>query len=597
MKDRITAWAAALLIALAFLPGMAAAAVPARCHAHGDIDRDKAGAEAGAAGDDAARTGADPDLQLPPADAWICAGRAYDPSRDMAWLLFTARDLAKARGADHLVTGIGRFERLSLIAMGPDGPIDRRDYRMADVTRLVNGPMFAVRLPDLSQAETLVVAIRKPWNVGIIANASLQRASGPAGTQGLGWPAGVLALIAACCGLLLAPLFYNLSFYGVLRQRFVLWHSVMVFGMMVYALSSSGLIHWFAEIDLASIATLNPLSFALPTSAAAMFTATYLEKGALSRRMRGIVIFTGIGSLLVIGVICMPFPFLRTWYNDLYFLFYLPILGVLTAAMVQAARRGSRAVWFQIAGWTPMMLAGAERILRGLGLYSVPVWVDQLIYLALALEIQLTALGVVDRFQVLRRERDRANARIEVLSTMLDRDSLTGLYNRRALEERFAEYRSTGYSTLAVLDLDSFKAINDNFGHAVGDRVLQEVAAVLSTDAEILAFRMGGEEFLLLLRGSDSFERAERLRSAIPDRIAVTVPEVTMSVTASMGLIRFPRRAITPLAPLYESADRLLYEAKNTGRDRTVSDRPRVFKATEDERRESERRGAGPITG
>lgn len=179
----------------------------------------------------------------------------------------------------------------------------------------------------------------------------------------------------------------------------------------------------------------------------------------------------------------------------------------------------------------------------------------------------------------LRKERDSARAKATSLGELAERDSLTGLLNRRAVEPRFAELQNAGFTTVAVIDLDRFKAINDVYGHGCGDEVLRIAAAALEPDEDCLAVRLGGEEFMLLLRGKNARERAERRRQAIPQRVAAEVDGLDRIVTASMGLVELPRRGMTPRSfeDLYASADRLLYAAKETGRNRTMAEKVSLF--------------------
>ena len=570
---RIHIWVTAALLALAALLAPAAAAAnPIAPSCHADSDR-----------------GSGPYAALPHADGWNCSPNDFNSSKDVTWLLFTRGDLSRAKDATHFVTRISRFDSLSLLVQRADGSLDRTTYRMSDVERFVNGPRFAVPLPDIDGAQSLIVAIERPWNAAIASEAGLQDAR----ATSLGWSAGVMLLIAIFLGLLASPLLYNFAFYRVLREKFVLWHTLIVVGMMSYVLISSGMIHQIVDLDIQTLAVINPVSFLLPCVAAAGFCVTYLEPTALSPAMRKTVMRVAVGTMLVAGVMCFPIAAIRRFSNDLYYLAYLPLVVVYAAALVQAVRNNSRAVWFQIAAWLPVIVSGLERIVRGIGLYAAPPWVDQIIYLAIALEVLVTAMGVVDRFDVLRRDRDRVNARLDMLSSLVDRDALTGIYNRRALEERFADLRDDGFTAIAVIDLDHFKRVNDRFGHQMGDRVLKEVASVLTSDDDGLAFRMGGEEFLIMLRGQNVEQRAEKLRRAITIRIANEIDGMEGPVTASMGLVESPPGAAMTLRRLYAHADRLLYEAKNSGRNRMISERIQLFEAASDERRLDEDRRIG----
>jgi diguanylate cyclase (GGDEF)-like protein/PAS domain S-box-containing protein len=156
-------------------------------------------------------------------------------------------------------------------------------------------------------------------------------------------------------------------------------------------------------------------------------------------------------------------------------------------------------------------------------------------------------------------------------------DQLTGLYNRRVLQERLTAEgaRATRYNhPLAVfmLDVDHFKRINDTHGHLVGDLVLQTLASTLETSTrktDVLA-RYGGEEFVVVLPET-SLETAqllaERLREAIADRAVMLEHGERIDVTASIGIACFPTHSRTP-QDLLTIADRALYQAKQNGRNR-----------------------------
>jgi diguanylate cyclase (GGDEF)-like protein len=165
---------------------------------------------------------------------------------------------------------------------------------------------------------------------------------------------------------------------------------------------------------------------------------------------------------------------------------------------------------------------------------------------------------------------DRAHRRSSTL------DPLTGLYNRTALEQRLGELDGAPTSAdeglshaLLLCDLDHFKRVNDQLGHAAGDAVLQDVAYTMRATlrAGDSIYRVGGEEILVVLPGADeehAVEIAERLREAVRERRPVGVP-----VTVSVGV------AVSQPGPLDTEelvglADAALYSAKAGGRDRVA---------------------------
>jgi len=153
-------------------------------------------------------------------------------------------------------------------------------------------------------------------------------------------------------------------------------------------------------------------------------------------------------------------------------------------------------------------------------------------------------------------------------------DELTGLFNRRHFEERLKEEvsrhsRHDGTFSLLMLDLDSFKAYNDMYGHPSGDKLLRFLGSVVSgaiRDAD-QAFRYGGDEFAVILPRTspeDAFMVAERVRL----RIAQEMEQRQSGVLSSIGLASYPADGVMP-GELVTTADTALYYAKNTGGNRT----------------------------
>lgn len=161
------------------------------------------------------------------------------------------------------------------------------------------------------------------------------------------------------------------------------------------------------------------------------------------------------------------------------------------------------------------------------------------------------------------------------LATMAARDPLTGLENRRSLENRAAEIlqaanRRNWQVACLLLDLDHFKQINDQYGHGAGDAVLKAVATAVQTHIRTsdIACRWGGEEMLVLLNPCSSAgakARAEALRAVIAGT-SHPVGQQVLQITASVGVACFPDDG-KDLVQLMQSADAALYQAKAAGRN------------------------------
>ncbi|MFW6323572.1 MAG: GGDEF domain-containing protein, partial [Desulfovibrionales bacterium] len=176
----------------------------------------------------------------------------------------------------------------------------------------------------------------------------------------------------------------------------------------------------------------------------------------------------------------------------------------------------------------------------------------------------------------------RLQARIDKLVNQSKLDSLTGLHNRRAFHENLLieierSRRMKSPMSLAILDVDDFKSVNDSHGHLCGDVVLKELAATIRRHIRKLDFaaRLGGEEFAIILTGSglvQSQKVLERLRKKI-NELEVRCNETSVSVTpsCSMGLACYKGSAPINLNDIVHEADKALYRAKEMGKNRIVS--------------------------
>lgn len=203
----------------------------------------------------------------------------------------------------------------------------------------------------------------------------------------------------------------------------------------------------------------------------------------------------------------------------------------------------------------------------------------QMLYLRDVTQRRLSELKLAEAL-ALSEERLRTITRLhEQLQEQALCDPLTGLYNRRYLDEFFARelalaQRERSPIALALIDLDHFKQLNDEHGHLEGDDVLKGVAQHLlenlrSSDA---VFRIGGEEFLLILPRVDAQEARSRLEAICRDLAAHPLPTRggARYVTLSAGLAMWPEQGVV-LDELLQVADAALYQAKHEGRNRVCS--------------------------
>ena len=172
----------------------------------------------------------------------------------------------------------------------------------------------------------------------------------------------------------------------------------------------------------------------------------------------------------------------------------------------------------------------------------------------------------------------RLNISLEAMASI---DPLTGLLNRRAFQEVInREYASAKRLekpfSMLLFDLDRFKMLNDNYGHAIGDQILVGISSVANNTLRTSDWlsRWGGEEFLAVLPGTDETGAkiiAERLREEI-EKFSIRLNKQSIKTSASIGIASYPRDGDS-LDFLMKAADAALYEAKTTGRNRVVEAR------------------------
>jgi two-component system cell cycle response regulator len=182
------------------------------------------------------------------------------------------------------------------------------------------------------------------------------------------------------------------------------------------------------------------------------------------------------------------------------------------------------------------------------------------------------------------RELSAANAQLLVMSST---DVLTGVANRRSLEERLHEMwehsqRLHEPLSLVMCDIDHFKRVNDEYGHQAGDAVLQQFAGLLAKEAREIdrVGRYGGEEFVLLLPGTvldAAVTFAERIRDCVEQREFSYGEGESLHRTMSCGVAAWPHPLVSDQEALIKAADDALYVAKETGRNRVVRFDSREF--------------------
>jgi diguanylate cyclase (GGDEF)-like protein len=282
----------------------------------------------------------------------------------------------------------------------------------------------------------------------------------------------------------------------------------------------------------------------------------------------------GLGTLTVLGgaaaAVCLAAAaVLLIGYDDLPRWAFSPLAGIGVALGLVAVHEGGASYALLLAlpvAYSSYFLHKAE---------AAPLIVAAAGGAAAVGAPTVTAFALVAVGGLVGLQRANVNRLIWRLSDAAVTDELTGLLNRRGFHELFETElerarRSGQPLSLIIGDLDHFKALNDRFGHAAGDRALEQLALILQTAKRRIdtAARIGGEEFAVVLPDSDhhaAYILAERMRREVRE----TFMYEPYDLTISLGVATFPVHGGTVEA-LIEQADDALYAAKALGRDRSV---------------------------
>lgn len=160
----------------------------------------------------------------------------------------------------------------------------------------------------------------------------------------------------------------------------------------------------------------------------------------------------------------------------------------------------------------------------------------------------------------------------EKLQSQSQTDPLTGLYNRHALRANYDNYIGN-LLTVAYLDVDNFKQVNDGFGHDAGDRVLREISAsIKETFTNTHAYRYGGDEFLLIRKDTDADLFEDQLRQMRKRLETLSSEEIKTKIYFSVGYVYGVAETGNDLRNMFEKADELMYEAKRRGKKNSLGE-------------------------
>ncbi|RSV40501.1 diguanylate cyclase [Sphingomonas sp. ABOLE] len=381
-------------------------------------------------------------------------------------------------------------------------------------------------------------------------------------------------LVGAALTLLLAGAAYNLSLALGTRRAYLGWQGAWAATVFLWGAiwSQFGLLLLPGMAGTTAAQTSTALS-ALSILLATLSAISALEKGRIPGPLRATALALGI-AVAAIGIpaTLARGPLIESIASPLAAA-VLGNLGAVLACLIVGARRGSVEARDLLAAWSVPMAALALTQLVDLGTLFWGGGAQILVLFASAWQTLWLSFAASRRLARMRTERDLALAAEARASRLAEHDPLTAIRNRRGFLEAADALIATAARNqmsvaLLLVDIDRFKAINDEHGHDAGDVVLCTIAARLARweGPSCVVARLGGEEFALLTIAADrpALAFAELVREAIAacdHRAAIGDRRVTISIGVAEGRHR------VDFAALYREADRALYAAKRGGRN------------------------------
>lgn len=507
---------------------------------------------------------------------WDCSEDKFSKATDYLWLMADISDVQKQFSDPVIRMRTSRHGDVQWVRHFTDGEIITENITLEQMNDKWRTPYaIAVDISDNKgrKAQSIAIGIEKPWDPqnwqGIeILERDNDIALNNRNNQ----------FNALFSGLLFAPILLNLVIFVIIKQRFIIYHSLMVVGIMVNHISWSGqLFDIIPSATMADRSIISHIALALVGFAASMLIRSICDPQKLGAFCSKLLIIASASCLIITILLMIVSPAWPLIGSQIFHIFFVIMTVSALSSLVYASLRGDKLAMLQLVGLSLAIIISIIRVVRALGIWPDAPIMDWEFNVAVMLELLTISYVVALRAYQLRKSRDIAIQESKIMSQLAKRDPLTQLYNRRGFMEQYdkiaalSEKRAINRA-LITLDIDLFKNINDEYGHDVGDKVLEQIGVLLTQscrDGDICA-RLGGEEFALIIsspkiNGIDAF--ANRLLKTIGSHEFSTENIKIGTVTVSMGIIAMDMGQEKDFNIYYKAADEALYKAKKAGRN------------------------------
>ena len=496
------------------------------------------------------------------------------------WVRAEIADITANIASPVLRIRVARQNTISAILEYQDGKTETLIYGSDEVKANWRSPTYASFPLADSNGETatsILIGVERPWDPWNLADLNIMSAEADLAEHHRSYLAN-----AVFCALLAAPLLLHLCLFFVLRIRFILIHVIALAATIVMQILWGGVIFdIFPFVSVNARSILAHLCIALIMAAICLLIRDICEPGTLGPRLSRMLLYSSVFSVTATTVIIAISPRLPVIGSLLFHMVVLLCILAVVISLVSAAFKGSWTARGLCLGTVGFVVIALARILNSTGLFNNVPTFDHGLYAAAFVDAVVMSAIVVHRAFKLRREHELAVIENTLLFKAARIDPLTELLNRRALEEDFEtllgqKERRRQVHTMLIVDIDHFKTVNDTFGHDGGDLCLKQVGELFRAACRPndICARIGGEEFVFILTTQsldDALSFAERLRESVSQFEFGQPSDPIGHLTISVGIARIPNSAITCFEDVYQTADRALYTAKTTGRNRVIN--------------------------
>ncbi|MBJ6980991.1 diguanylate cyclase [Luteimonas sp. MC1572] len=347
------------------------------------------------------------------------------------------------------------------------------------------------------------------------------------------------------------------------------WFGAMLFFAVLYLVSISGDLRLLPGADtvFGGSSRANRVVGGLGVVCSNLFQRAYLDlRGKLPALDRLLWVGTALAAVAGVGSMVGD----AAWLGLLGNIGLMLSAALLLVGSTMLALRGDRAGRVVMASWLPLMVFTTLMATEVMGLWAGPTWLVQGLAGSFAVAGLLLTIGLADKLMELRRDRDHASARARA-------DELTGMLNRAGVESELRRAvqqagADAAPASIAFVDVDNFKMINDAYGHSIGDQCLrivsQRIRSQLRGD-EVIG-RYGGDEFLVVLPKAgldDALAVARRMLASVNGR-PLAINDLRLDGSLSIGVAELV--AGETAEALVERADAALYASKQAGRNRVT---------------------------